>query len=865
MITVDCNSTEDVIRMINNNSHFCRTLQCALMYMENNSIVQILNGTCHHNTVNTAIVYSNISIFGNSPNSTIIQCAYGAGFSFLNVTNICISKLTLLGCGELRKSTTLNISSEGNSTMHFRVSLYFLNVINVIMDSIVVANSTGMGIAMYDVTGKIIVANSTFINNKVLANESNLYPGGGGFSVEFTFSKAGVVELSDTTKYTTTNKNSLYIFYNCKFVQNIASTINATTTTYASSTYGFGNLQFGRGGGLSVFFKGKAVNNRIEIDGCNFTENYALWGGGFHSDIVDHSSNNVLLITKSKFTDNRCHVYHTVEKGYFSVSTGGGAIRIALLFSNTQATVKSNVIEINQCRFSFNSAYYGGGVSCTITKESNQTVASNRLAFTDCEWNNNKARTGSAIDLAAHPFPVGVAPVIHFKNCTFLNNSNHYSKGTDKPVGIGALYSDNIPVDFEGTCTFMNNKGTALAGSASFFSFKNDSITTFDKNNGSNGGAMALLGNTYLILYQNTTIWFVNNRAASKGGAIYFTSSSQREFINTQKCFLFYYDMNADQADWKTSLYFENNTDLRNISIFCTSILPCVWGNVPVSTMIKNSAVTSLFNGTFQFNGNPQSLIGNNSMTDAIRIVKFNETHPLAIPPGKMYKLNITLFDEMDNEVYPVLFVQSSNPNVMIDSTCVYIFDNKIRLYGDIGPNTSLQLQTVSGRPWSFTINVTLAECPPGLIFNTTGVANDRRCICSTGTYYGVYYCNPIHSVAYIYPQFWAGIISYRGNLTFVTADCPEGYCNTAKKFLRLPTSLTLKANDEYQTKQCLHRYGILCGKCNDEYYVAANSLTYECTKNCKYNSSSNILKLLLLKYVPFTIFLLVIVFSTLV
>ena len=860
MITVDCNSAEGVIQMINNKSHFCRTLQCALMYLENDSVVQIRNGTCLHNAANTTIMYSNISIIGNGPNSTIIQCAYGAGFSFINGTDIYISRLALLHCGMLRKSTTYNASSEDNSTMLFRVSLYFLNVINVTMDNIEVNDSSGMGVAMYDVTGMVTVNNSTFFNNKVLANESKLLPGGGGFSVEFTFCKPGVFDFLDTTKYTNTNKNSLYLFHNCKFLQNNASTIEANATTYAKNTYGFGNLQFGRGGGLSVFFKGKAVNNTVEIEECEFTENYALWGGGFHSDIVDHSSNNILVITKSKFTNNHCHIYDTVQIGYFSVSTGGGAIRIALLFSNAQATVKLNVIEIKQCKFSGNSAYYGGGVSYTITKESNQAVASNSLNFADCEWIDNKARTGSAVDLAACPLPVGAAPVVMFKNCHFLNNSNHYSDSINKPVGVGALYSDNIPIDLAGTCKFVNNKGTALAGSASYFNFKNDSTTNFNHNDGSDGGAMALLGNTYLILYQNTTIWFVNNRAASKGGAIYFTSSSEREFINTLKCFLFYYDMNADQADWKTTIYFENNTDLRNISIFCTSILPCVWENVPENTMIKNSAVTSLFNGTFQFNDDPQSLIGNNSMTDAIRIIA-NEKGPLIIPPGKLYKLNITLFDEMGSKVYPVLFVESSNPDVAIDSTCVYTFDNTIRLFGAVGSNTSLKLQTVNGRPWSFTINATLAECPPGLVYNTTGIANDRRCICNSGTYYGVYHCNSIHSVAFIYPQFWGGIISHRGKLKFVTADCPEGYCNTIEKLLKLPTSLTLEANAEYQTKQCLHRQGILCGKCNDGYYVAANSLTYECTRNCKYKAFSNILKLLLLKYVPFTIFLLVIIF----
>ena len=80
------------------------------------------------------------------------------------------------------------------------------------------------------------------------------------------------------------------MFYNCTFDQNNASVLNKTHSSYANQTFGTDNQQFGRGGGLSVFFKGHSLNNSISISDCLFDDNYAVWGGGFHSDIVDDST-----------------------------------------------------------------------------------------------------------------------------------------------------------------------------------------------------------------------------------------------------------------------------------------------------------------------------------------------------------------------------------------------------------------------------------------------------------------------------------------------------------------------------------------------------------------------------------------------
>ena len=824
----------------------CKTLDAALSVLkDNNAIVKvnIHNGTYYLNaTSNSTMNRSGITITGNGSDTTIIECNDGAGFGFINVSNICISELTLSGCGELRNSTTLN------AAIPFRVALYFLNVIKVTIESITVINSNGIGVAMYDVTGNVIVNNSIFRNNSVSSHELHIYPGGGGFFVEFTFCEPGLVKLLNTAECETSiNNNSLYLFHNCTFQSNIATTVDASDTTYATNAYGFSNQQFGRGGGLSVFFKGKAFNNNVTIDSCTFTGNRAVWGGGFHSDIVDHSRNNTLKIINSTFDNNQCPFDH-ITKGLLSVNTGGGAIRIALLFFDTQASVQYNFITIKQCNFSNNSAYYGGAVSYLITKETDRTVASNTVNFEECIWFRNKAQTGSAVNLETQPFPLGVTPNATFGDCSFLNNTNEYTKTSNKPVGIGTLYSDNIPVVFSGNCNFSYNRGTALTGSATFFILANNSVTRFDKNVGNNGGAIALLGNTYIILDRNTTVWFTENIAYSKGGAIYFASSSERDYINTRKCFIFYANRSAEQGQWNASVYFQNNSDSYHKSIYATTLLPCVYENLPD----VKSPLEFLFSQTFHFINSSGPTTSNNSMTDAVSIT-INEPTSIKLPPGGLYKLNITSLDELGNKVKPVFFVQTLNPEISsVDSTTEYIYDNKIRLYGRQGSRIALQLELVSSRPWFITIGVNLTKCPPGFRY----VSNNNTCTCARNRYYGIYRCNNIQLTAYTYLYIWAGIVHNK----FVTADCPQGYCNTSVLSPPIPTNLSIQI--KFELEECIFRNGTLCGKCITGYCVATNSPTYRCINSTSSQFNKHgILWLIILKYIPFTIFLLLIVF----
>ena len=334
--TVDCSNGNDTL-CTQNNSRPCKTLHTALEAVrDDGTIIHIISSTCSYTTMsNTTLTYNDVTITGNGSNVTIVECnKTGTGFGFINVNNIIISKLTLSGCGQLRNSTTINISS--NSVMLFRAALYFVNVTNVAIDDVVVSNSIGMGVAMYDVTGYVRVTNSIFRNNRVPSHELTLYPGGGGFSVEFTYCKlsSNYIPLSCYN----TNEGASYLFYNCTFDDNTASTLNEISSSYSSQTFGLANQQFGRGGGLSVFFKGHSLQNVINISDCIFDHNYAVWGGGFHSDIVDYSTGNVLTLKNCTFTNNHCDYDDSLS----TTGTGGGGARIAFLFYDPRSKVINN-------------------------------------------------------------------------------------------------------------------------------------------------------------------------------------------------------------------------------------------------------------------------------------------------------------------------------------------------------------------------------------------------------------------------------------------------------------------------------------------------------------------------------------------
>jgi len=856
-ITVDSNNGTDDESCINGDagSHPCKTLYQALKGITDNTAVRILEGTYPHNTTDTTLPFSNISITGSGAYVTIVGCEDGSGFGFLNSSNISFSSVTVQHCGQLRNSTTQNISS--HSSLLFRAALYYLNVIDVNIDDVIVNNSAGMGVAMYDVTGSVSVTNSIFSNNRVPEKEVLKYPGGGGFSVEFTYCKPGEMDPCDISS----NIGASYLFENCTFISNNATT--SSNIKYVNLPEGFGTQQFGRGGGLSVFFKGRAISNKVIVTGSYFVSNYAKWGGGYHSEFLDSSGKNSLTIHDSSFTDNQCHF----DKSTYTIGTGGGGARI-LMFYYGESEGHNQVI-FSHCVFTKNLAYYGGGVSFSVTKEQNVSRPSNTLQFVDCSWYDNIARTGSGVDLTAHALPDGVLSAVYFSNCVFQMNSNSYVNQSILLPGIGSLYVDSVTIEMAGNCSFEGNVGSAIAGTASRISILSGSRIFFSNNRGHHGGAIALLGNMYLIIYNDTRLNFTGNTALSKGGAIYNLSPSERDFISTKKCFVYYYDLTVAPPDWNTLFFFKSNEAVNGKSIFCTTLLPCVWDGLPGKDNTKNvSDINDVFkwNGTFRYDD--ANMTGQIS-TEPLNVKKHNmkgSDNFVHISPGQQYNLHFSPVNDLNENSTAIFFVRTSNSTMsMVDKTFMYTSHGTVLLYGKPNSTFDLELQTVGVRPLSVRFNVKIDDCPPGFYIDKDG--NKSVCRCSSyeerKSYRGIVKCDDNHSelVAYLRSQYWAGYQTKNHKGVLITGDCPENYCYISDNgLIPLPSNASKKHLDSLLCG-AKHRTGRLCGECMDGYHIYVNSRTFDCGKCDDALSKHGILFLIILKYLPMALFLCFILF----
>ena len=132
------------------------------------------------------------------------------------------------GCGTSHNSTSRNLSDTGSSytLLKFTVALYFHLCDSVSLRHVTVTNSFGMGVIMYDTTGKNLISNSVFSNNVA---QDRTTPGGGGVCIEFTYSAPGDFCAPSSPHH---NTGSIYDFTNSTFIGNVADHISVNVPTF---------------------------------------------------------------------------------------------------------------------------------------------------------------------------------------------------------------------------------------------------------------------------------------------------------------------------------------------------------------------------------------------------------------------------------------------------------------------------------------------------------------------------------------------------------------------------------------------------------------------------------------------------------
>ena len=818
----------------------CQTLSLGLRGLEqhNQSTLWIEEGTYHlneattHNSINHSYTFfgmNDLAIYSLTANLVNVICSNvdeenNAGLTFINSTNITIHGIVFDGCGAYHdivsaRRNHLAISDYPNMKFPtFVAALYFVLCKSVVLEYVHINGTSGIGAVMHNTMGTNVIQNCDFSNN--VADQS--LKGGGGLYIEFS---ECIPDLSDRASHCTQGSNVLnfggqYTIDNSSFYSNLAILFNQPHTTANKDDH----VAFGHGGGgLSVFFKGAAHSNVVIVRNSLLQLNKAIWGAGVFVQYQGCAQNNTFVMEHSSIVSNECYC-SLCER----VSTGGGGARVG--FIGTNSCMFNNSIKFDDVEFSDNGAYFGGGLSYHTSREVTRLKPTNTLNFHNCLWHNNIGRVGSAVDLALwDPTLHGSTVEAVFSSCSFFNNSANYEPSlTSHLLGIGALYTDSVSVVLLNKIWFQSNKETALAAMNAGIYLQEDCQATFFHNSGRNGGAVALLGFTFVQVSRRTMLKFIGNVASIKGGAIY----SEHHLVSSRNCFIRYNTTKTSPFQWETTFNFENNTADGSVnSIYVTSLLICLWRR-------SNESIEEAMKVAFCWNdghnedhwiyssGNCSQEIATSPAYFALPYTNF--TYNTVAFPGKEVYVPIVVLDDRGYNITDTTVLEVSvlsgpaNANtISLDSSSLYVTNNILKLYGEPGTVETLKVETTI-HPIIFTkVNITLLNCPPGL--TETGHKSNVTCKCD-GNYDGYVLCNSTDFQAAILRGSWMGLSTVSNQL--VVGQCP--YCSLIgdEPFIQLPQNISDLPN--YMCRK-INRTGELCGRCIDGYGPVVNSKHFQC------------------------------------
>ena len=290
-ISIDpINGTNDQECLENVSNVSCKSLEYALGGIRNDIRVQLPGGLVTLSSFNNTVSnLSNIIIAGTGISTTTIQCISSrAGLYFVNITKLTIVNLNISNCGMLQNSTTWNSSSP----FQYPSAVTIYNSSDITIQSVSFTLNNGIGLSIVNTGGSVAICESVFDGNRITNVD---FPGGGGLYIEFPFC------LPDKTCYSVSSNDSLngshYVIASCNFTNNFA---REAPHFPSKRSFPYAKQTFGHGGGMSIFLRGYATRNTIDINDTKFIGNIAVYGGGLFVEFNHFANNNTVTISKSR-------------------------------------------------------------------------------------------------------------------------------------------------------------------------------------------------------------------------------------------------------------------------------------------------------------------------------------------------------------------------------------------------------------------------------------------------------------------------------------------------------------------------------------------------------------------------------------
>ena len=622
------------------------------------------------------------------------------------------------------------------------------------------------------------------LDNVILENNTGEVcpPKAGGLNIESSSNSVSRIHVSNCTFRNNSNKHACH-GYNGTLRKNDFS-----------------------GGGMRVVISTSYSRNIIEVRNCIFTGNSAKWGGGMYA-LFNKSERNTIIVTDSSFMYNE------------ALQDGGGVAIIYKYLSHSNITFQN-------VSFIGNFAYHGGATLLRVSKFSYQSET--RVVFNRCTWESNVAKYLSpAIDISRYDeIYDGYFPTPLFQDVNFTNNTLHAhgskNTGYTHHNNHGVFLTTKVNVQFSGQVNFVDNYFSALLAVSSTLNFLKNTTSTFANNRGINGAAIAMYGFSRIFLNNNTKFFFINNTASGSGGGIFYGGIDQHDFFGGTTCFI---KVQHNSSHDSIHFHFAGNEAMRGRWIFADSFISCQCSTKP--NLNKPISIENVINCIGQFT--PMPTENSNLITSSGKNFEPSNHFDYSAIPGETVHINLTVNDDFGFPLYPLLRLnileKTSNSISLADN---YTLSPKILPKGPPLDRAKIQVSVNGIRNIDFVFNLSLEQCPPGYVYDTTC----KTCVCGRDQYLAVMRCYDKSFQAVADHSYWAGYIANHTYQDLYFAPCYSPICNKHQKLI-LPKSP--KELSDYICNKTGRR-GIMCGQCFPNLTVYYHSTTKFCkpTKNCR-------------------------------
>ena len=318
-----------------------------------------------------------LSLSGYTAGVTTLHCIERFGLAFVNATELHISDIKIINCGQTI-TCTVNVSVLRNNYFveipeSTKAALTLVNLHSLLLQNVPIKASYGYGLIGVNVLGNSTITNCTFTHNTWRSDDANT-----NSTLHHSYARpGGNVLLLFTDPESQQFKDALYISQ-CEF----AHGTNTNSFTTATNSFDFPkwidscSRVISWGSGLGLLMYKPLVAMKINIINSVFHHNNASYGAGANMFIAFcGTETNSLCCNRHLFSTCTFYGGKAVHGGGIYIGSSSGEIAFRLSHSTM----------IN------NTAMSGGGLNIEVEE------TDGNFRIENCLFSSNKAMQGAAV------------------------------------------------------------------------------------------------------------------------------------------------------------------------------------------------------------------------------------------------------------------------------------------------------------------------------------------------------------------------------------------------------------------------------------------------------------------------------------